>query len=86
MSNHNDGDLVRLLTIQQAATVLACSQANVYRLIESGELPVVPVGASRGFRIDYHDIEEFVRTRKTEIGETKRRAPLPRPRLKHIRL
>ena len=76
----------RLMTIKQTAILLGCSAANVYALIDSGELPVISVGKSRGYRIDQRDIEEFLSRRKTWKGEARQRVPLPRPRLRHIRL
>ena len=76
----------RLMTIKQTAILLGCSTANVYALIDSGELPVISVGKSRGYRIDQRDIEEFVSRRKTWKGGARQRVPLPRPRLRHIRL
>jgi len=76
----------RLMTISQAAERLGCSRANVYGLINDGELPVVSIGRSRGYRIDSQDIEAFIQRRKSQRdgGQT---VPLPaRPRLKHIKL
>lgn len=76
----------RLLTIPQAAERLGCSRANVYGLINAGELPVVSIGRSRGYRIDSQDIEAFIQRRKSK-REGGYADPLPaRPRLKHIKL
>ena len=79
-------DCIKLLTIAEVAELLGCSSANVYRLIDTGELPVITVGQSRGYRIDRRDIEEFLNRRKTRNVRDKAPAPTPRPRLKHIRL
>lgn len=76
----------RLLTVTEAATHLGCSRANVYGLINAGELPVVSVGKSRGYRIDRMDVEEFIQRRKTCKEGRKPTPPTTRPRLKHIRL
>lgn len=84
-TNHRD-ELPRLLTVKHTALVLGCSAANVYSLIDTGELPVIAVGKSRGYRIDRRDIDEFLNRRKTQNVSDKSPAPLPRPRLKHIRL
>ncbi|MGD9854064.1 MAG: helix-turn-helix domain-containing protein [Planctomycetaceae bacterium] len=74
----------RLLTISQAADALGCSEANIYALIDAGELPFVPIGRRKGYRIDTADISAFIDRRKQQKSGT---APRPaRPRLKHIRL
>ena len=76
----------RLLTITEAAEFLGCSRANVYGLIDAGELPVIAIGKSRGYRIDRRDIEEFLQRRKVHKMGREPRRPAPRPRLKHIKL
>lgn len=40
-----------LWTVQQARAFLKISRSKIYRMIESGELPTVPVG-KRGLRVD----------------------------------
>lgn len=81
-SAENEG--LFLVTVREAAERLACSPANVYALIESGELAVVPVGRRKGYRIDLRDLDTFVRERKFKF-ETP--APKAQPvRLKHLRL
>jgi excisionase family DNA binding protein len=76
----------RLLTVTETAAVLGCSRANVYGLIEAGELPVIAVGKSRGYRIDCRDIDEFIERRKTCKEGRRPAPPATRPRLKHIKL
>lgn len=76
----------RLLTVSEVAAYLGCSVGNVYALIDAGELPVIAVGKSRGYRIDPRDLDEFLNRRKTRNVGAKSPAPMPRPRLKHIRL
>jgi excisionase family DNA binding protein len=76
----------RLLTVNETATLLGCSRANVYALIDAGELPVISVGKSRGYRIDRQDIEQFIERRKTCKEGRKPAPPATRPRLKHIKL
>lgn len=76
-------DRLRLLTVRQAAERLACSPANVYALIEAGDLPVVPVGKRKGYRLDERDLVRFVQGRKFVL----RPAETPgRVRLKHLKL
>jgi len=75
----------RLLTISEAAEALGCSEANIYALIDAGDLPFVPIGRRKGYRIDAADIGAFIDRRKQQ----KSGAAVPRlarPRLKHIRL
>ena len=83
--HEHNGSEPRLLTITAAAEFLGCSRANVYGLIDAGELPVIAIGKSRGYRIDRRDIEEFLVRRKIHKGGQPAR-PTTRPRLKHIKL
>ncbi len=75
-----------LLSVNETASFLGCSRATIYGLINSGELPVIAIGKSRGYRIDRRDLDEFLRRRKFRREIEKPAAPAPRPRLKHIRL
>lgn len=75
----------RLLTVTEAAVFLGCSRANVYGLIEDGELPVIAIGKSRGYRLDRRDIEEFLQRRKVQKVSDKPARPAYRPQLKHIK-
>lgn len=75
-----------LLTVSETAALLGCSRNNVYGLIESGELPVISVGKSRGYRVDRRDIEVFIERRKAQKKGEKTATPPARPRLKHITL
>lgn len=83
---HHSALTPRLLTITETAELLGCSRANVYGLIDAGELPVIAIGKSRGYRIDRRDIEEFLQRRKIHKGGGKPAQPATRPRLKHIKL
>lgn len=57
-------EVLKLLTIAQAADHLTCSPATVYALIEAGQLPVVSIGKSKGYRIDPSDLDAFILERK----------------------
>ena len=81
----DDNDAPRLLTVREAAAWLACSQANVYALVEKGDLPVVPVGRRKGYRFDRRDLEAFVEQRKFRYAPAPPR-PATKPRLRHLRL
>ena len=73
-----------LLPVSDVARILVCSEANVYSLIDAGELPYVPIGKSKGYRIDPADLTAFIQKRKVQKQRAKRK--VPRPRLKHIKL
>ena len=60
----NDNQDRTLLTIAQVAGLLACSPATVYALVEAGQLPVISIGKSKGYRVDPLDLETFVVDRK----------------------
>jgi excisionase family DNA binding protein len=54
-----------LITIREAAMSLAISPKQVRRLIEQGEIPVIPCGkGAKGERIDPDDIETYKRRKK----------------------
>lgn len=74
----------QLLSVAEAAIVLACSESNVYALIESGDLPYVQIGKAKGYRIDVVDILAFIAERKKQKRCVKPNAP--RTRLKHIKI
>jgi excisionase family DNA binding protein len=75
---------LRLLSVAETANVLGCSIANVYSLLEAGDLPFVSIGVHKGYRIDLRDLESFIESRKTRKSAHQNRQP--RPALKHIRL
>jgi excisionase family DNA binding protein len=82
---HQAGDH-QLLTVNAAAAFLGCSRTTVYALIEAGELPVIAVGRSRGYRIERQDLEEFMRRRRfLKEGRAPQRST-QRISLKHIKL
>ena len=82
--NSTSGNANRLVTVKQAAELLGCSEANVYSLLDGGELPFVCVGKSKGYRIDPADITRFIDKRKIQREGATPKAP--RPQLKHIKL
>lgn len=75
----------QLLSVKQAAARLGCSAANLYGLINRGELPFVRIGRSKGYRIDSRDLDAFVQERKRARPGAAARALPARPKLKHIR-
>lgn len=74
----------RLISVAETARFLGCSEANVYALLDSGDLPYVLIGRRKGYRIDLRDLESFIERRKRKQAAAP--VKVPRPRLKHIRL
>lgn len=74
----------RLLTVSEAAIFLGCSEANIYALIASGDLPYITIGRRKGFRLDRLDLDAFIDGRKQQKAVTVLRPS--RPKLKHIKL
>jgi excisionase family DNA binding protein len=48
----DDANELRCLKVQAVAQVLAISRAQVYKLMDAGELPYVKIGKSRRVRLD----------------------------------
>jgi excisionase family DNA binding protein len=68
-----------LYTANEAAERLRCSPANVYALLETGELAVTRTGAGRkGLKVKGSSLSAFLEDR-TEGG------PAPKMRFKHLR-
>lgn len=56
----------RYLTVAEVAGRMRVSTMTVYRLVKAGELASTRVGKS--YRIDEHDLNEYLRKRYTEAG------------------
>ncbi len=50
----------RLMTLKETAAYLNLSQAEVYSLARSGELPAVKIGARGSWRVDRRRLETFL--------------------------
>jgi excisionase family DNA binding protein len=75
---------VKLLKVPDVAEVLACSNATVYALVESGQLPAVKIGAGGGgVRVKPEDLERFIDSRKTVAPSAPRVAKVVT--LRHLR-
>ena len=72
-----------LLTVQQVAECLCCSEKNVYKLIAKGKLPLVRIGLEKGYRVDSRDLDAFVSGRKFRYQPEA--IPMPKATLKHLR-
>ncbi len=57
----------RLLTVQQAATYMACSKASVYHQVAEGKLPVVR--RDRRVFLDVRDIDGMIEACKQNGAE-----------------
>lgn len=53
-------ETVKLLTIRDAAELLACSSRHLWRLIAAGELQTVRLGTGRTVRLRLSDLHRFV--------------------------
>lgn len=83
MDRAHSQDELQLLTVRQTASRLGCSAANVYSLIECGDLPIVRVGRHKGYRVDIRDLDGFIYGRKFRY-----QGPMLKPsqtRLKHLK-
>lgn len=58
------------LTVSQVAERLNCSQANIYSLLEKGELGCVKIGANGGgLRVSDVMLEAFLESRREHHGK-----------------
>jgi excisionase family DNA binding protein len=62
-----------LLTLKAVAERLNASLSTVYSHVESGRLPVICTGATKGFRVSEEDLQTFIESRR------KGREPQPWP-------
>lgn len=54
-----------LLKVQEVADELRVSSMTIYRLIQSGELPAIRIGA-RTFRIERFELEAYLEKNRSE--------------------
>ena len=64
LQNTGQGRTNRLLNIDQVRRRLNCSKSHVYNLIQSGELPAVTLGASKGKRVYESEVERYLERRQ----------------------
>jgi excisionase family DNA binding protein len=50
----------RLLTLEDVATYLSVSAAQVYALVRSGELPAVKLGGRGVWRVDKRELDAYI--------------------------
>jgi excisionase family DNA binding protein len=59
-----------MLSVAEVATRLAISRATTYRLIESGQIPALPLGGiGASLRINEAELEAWLRDRRITIEE-----------------
>jgi excisionase family DNA binding protein len=58
-------DLALVLTVREAAQKLACSEAHIRRLIDSGDLPAMRLGGGlrSPYRVPRKGLEDYVTSR-----------------------
>jgi excisionase family DNA binding protein len=66
MTQHQDTENTRFLTVGEVAALLRVSNMTVYRLINSGEMPAVRIG--RSFRLRSEDLDRYVDGQYTRAG------------------
>lgn len=54
-------DRSRRMTVAEAATYLQCSESWVRKLITSGQLKAVRIGARKGLQISLTSVKEYLR-------------------------
>ena len=50
----------RFLTLADVAEVLNTSQAQVYALVRSGELPAIKIGGRGQWRVETSELEDYI--------------------------
>ncbi len=76
-----------LLTVREVAHRLQLSIASVYVMIRQGALIAHRLGGRNGaIRIRPEDLEVFLHSTEIVAASPKMKQPLPRVKLKHIRL
>lgn len=61
--------LSRLLTVEEVADYLGQHRVTVYSEIRSGRIPAVRIGEGRTIRIREADLEQYLASRSTLVGE-----------------
>jgi excisionase family DNA binding protein len=60
MTDTPSAALGRFLTVADAAEVLRITAADVLDLVRSGELPAIPIGSARQWRIERDVLETYI--------------------------
>lgn len=55
-----------MLTVKDVANRLRISQTTVYRMIQSGDLKAIRIGAGFRFRIEEEALQQFIDRNRTE--------------------
>ncbi|MGH2819850.1 MAG: helix-turn-helix domain-containing protein [Actinomycetota bacterium] len=66
----------RLLTLEDVATYLNVSSAQVYALVRSGELPAVKIGGRGVWRVDRVQLDAYIERLHDETQVWARKHPL----------
>ena len=66
----------RLLTLEDVATYLDVSVAQVYALVRSGQLPAVKIGGRGIWRVDRKQLDEYIERLHQDTQNWAREHPL----------
>jgi excisionase family DNA binding protein len=61
--------LSRLLTVEEVADYLGQHRVTVYTEIREGRIPAVRIGEGRTIRVREADLERYLETRSTKVGD-----------------
>lgn len=74
-----------MLTVRQNTERLSVSEANIYRLIASGKLKAHRLGVHGGaIRVSEHELTLYLQA--TEVVPGPEESPLPKRRLRHLKV
>jgi excisionase family DNA binding protein len=68
----------RLLTLEDVATYLSVSAAQVYALVRSGELPAVKLGGRGVWRVDKKELDAYIDRLHEKTSEWTKLHPVAR--------
>jgi excisionase family DNA binding protein len=61
--------LSRLLTVEEVADYLGQHRVTVYTEIREGRIPAVRIGEGRTIRVREADLEQYLASRATKVGD-----------------
>jgi excisionase family DNA binding protein len=74
-----------MLRVHEVADRINSSISGVYRLIDSGELPVTPIGPSgKSYRVSEEDLTAWLNSRKRHKGRSVQPSPKCNPRAESL--
>jgi excisionase family DNA binding protein len=61
--------LSRLLTVEEVADYLGQHRVTIYGEIREGRIPAVRIGEGRTIRVREADLEQYLASRATKVGD-----------------